>query len=104
MADEDTRRYSAAQLERMAARGDYVPSRADAPEIELDEDFWRDAELVLPPGKTIGPSAARQGRAGLRQSRPFRWIPGMTLAGLRSHRRAEPGGHFTYRAPSLTAA
>ena len=52
MADEDTRHYSAAELERMAARGDYVPTRADAPEIELDEDFWRDAKVVLPPGKT----------------------------------------------------
>jgi hypothetical protein len=30
----------------------YVPTRADAPEIELDEDFWRDARVVVvPPGK-----------------------------------------------------
>jgi uncharacterized protein (DUF4415 family) len=36
----------------MAARGDYVPTRADAPELELDEDFWRHAKVVLPPGKT----------------------------------------------------
>ena len=52
MADDDTRRYAAAQLERMAARGDYLPTRADAPEIELDEDSWRNAKLALPPGKT----------------------------------------------------
>ena len=51
MAERDIRRYSAAELERMAARGDYVPTRADAPEIELGEDFWRHAKVV-PPGKT----------------------------------------------------
>jgi hypothetical protein len=48
MPDDDTRRYSAAQLERMAARGDYVPTRADLPEIQLDEDFWRHARVVVP--------------------------------------------------------
>ncbi len=52
MADDDTRHYSAAQLERMAARGDYVPTRADAPEIELDEDFWRHAHAVTLTDKT----------------------------------------------------
>ena len=50
MARDDSRNYSAAQLERMAARGDYVPTRADAPEIEPDEDLWRHAKVVLPPG------------------------------------------------------
>ena len=45
----DIRRYSAAELERMAARGDYVPTRADAPEIELGEDFWRHAKVAVPP-------------------------------------------------------
>jgi len=52
MADEDTKRYSAAQLERIAARGDYVPTRDGAPEIELDEHFWHHAKVVVPPGKT----------------------------------------------------
>ena len=52
MAERDTRRYSAAELERMAARGDYEPTRADAPEIELGEHFWRRAKVVVPPGKT----------------------------------------------------
>jgi uncharacterized protein (DUF4415 family) len=51
MAEGETKRYSAAELERMAARGNYVPTRADAPEIELDEDFWRHAQVVVPPGK-----------------------------------------------------
>ena len=36
----------------MAARGDYVPTRMDAPEIELGEDFWHHARVVVPPGKT----------------------------------------------------
>ena len=31
MAEDDTAHYSAAQLQRMAARGDYVPTRPDAP-------------------------------------------------------------------------
>jgi hypothetical protein len=28
-----------------------VPTRKDAPEIGLDEDFWRNARVVMPPGK-----------------------------------------------------
>ena len=32
-------------------RRDYVPTREDAPEIELDEDVWRHARVVMPPGK-----------------------------------------------------
>ena len=52
MAERDIRRYSAAELERMTSRGDYVPTRADAPEIEPGEDFWRHAKVVVPPGKT----------------------------------------------------
>jgi uncharacterized protein (DUF4415 family) len=51
-AERNIRRYSAAELERMAARGDHEPTRADAPEIEPDEDFWRHAKVVVPPGKT----------------------------------------------------
>jgi uncharacterized protein (DUF4415 family) len=35
----------------MAAHGDHTPTRADAPEIELDEDFWRHAKVMVPPGK-----------------------------------------------------
>jgi uncharacterized protein (DUF4415 family) len=52
MAERDIRRHSAAELERMAGRGDYEPTRADAPEIELGEDFWRHARVAVPPGKT----------------------------------------------------
>ena len=44
----------------MAARGDYTPTRADAPEIELNEAFWRNAWVVMPDanGKTPGPRSA----------------------------------------------
>ena len=48
MADEDIRRYSAAEIEKMIAAGDYVPTAPDAPEIELGEDFWRNARIVMP--------------------------------------------------------
>jgi uncharacterized protein (DUF4415 family) len=48
MAREDTRQYSLDDLERMEARGEYVSTRTDAPQIELDEDFWRNARIVLP--------------------------------------------------------
>jgi uncharacterized protein (DUF4415 family) len=36
----------------MVDRGDYEPTRADAPEIDLGEDFWRRAKVSIPPGKT----------------------------------------------------
>jgi len=49
MADGDIRRYSLAELRAMRERGDYVPTRPDAPEIEIDEAFWRDARVVSPP-------------------------------------------------------
>jgi uncharacterized protein (DUF4415 family) len=51
MARSDTRRYSSGELEDKVARGDYVPTRKDAPEIELGEDFWRNARVVMPTGK-----------------------------------------------------
>ena len=51
MAEKDIRRYSPEDLERMAERGDYTPTPADAPEIELDEEFWRNARVVMPDAK-----------------------------------------------------
>ena len=32
----------------MVERGDYTPTPPDAPEIELGEDFWRNARVVMP--------------------------------------------------------
>jgi uncharacterized protein (DUF4415 family) len=51
MASDDTRRYSVDELEDKVAKGDYVPTRKDAPEVELNEDFWANARVVMPPGK-----------------------------------------------------
>ncbi len=48
MASDDTRNYSLDELRAMRERGDYVPTRRDAPEIEIDEDFWRSARVVSP--------------------------------------------------------
>jgi len=48
MAKEDIRHYSLKDLDRMVERGDYTPTPPDAPEIELDEDFWRNARVVMP--------------------------------------------------------
>jgi uncharacterized protein (DUF4415 family) len=52
MARDDIRRYSADELAAMRARGDVVPTRANAPTVELDDAFWREARVVMPPGKT----------------------------------------------------
>ena len=53
MASGDIRRYSLAELDEMAAKGDFVPTRNDASVAEPDEQFWRDARVVMPPrGKT----------------------------------------------------
>jgi uncharacterized protein (DUF4415 family) len=51
MAKEDTRQYSLDELERMVARGDHVPVRPNSPELALDEEFWRNARVVVPPRK-----------------------------------------------------
>lgn len=32
----------------MVERGDYTPPPPDAPEIDLGEDFWRNALIVMP--------------------------------------------------------
>ena len=51
MARGEIRRYSPGDLEERVARGDYVSTRKDAPEIEPDEEFWRNAREVVPSGK-----------------------------------------------------
>ena len=48
MERKDTKRYSRGEIEAMTKRGDYAPTLADAPEIEIDEDFWRKARVVMP--------------------------------------------------------
>ena len=47
-----TRRYSAETL-RAARAGGKTRTRADAPAQPVDEEFWRNAHVVMPaPGKT----------------------------------------------------
>jgi hypothetical protein len=48
MARDDIRRYSRDQLEQIVAKGDYVATRPDAPEINLGEEFWRTSRVVMP--------------------------------------------------------
>ena len=54
MANDDTRRFSLDEIKQMKAKGLTRATPADAPEIELDEDFWRNAAIVdtAPPRKT----------------------------------------------------
>jgi uncharacterized protein (DUF4415 family) len=47
-AADDTRRYSAEALRAERARGK-TRTRADAPVRPVDEDFWRNARVVMPP-------------------------------------------------------
>jgi uncharacterized protein (DUF4415 family) len=42
----------------MIAEGDDVPTSPDAPEIELDEDFWRNARIVMPKSAPKPPKEA----------------------------------------------
>ena len=51
MAKDDIRRYSLKELEALRDRGE-TETRPDAPAREVDEEFWREARVVMPPGKT----------------------------------------------------
>jgi len=46
MADDDTRRSSLDEIRQMRAQGLIKTTPADAPEIELTEDFWRNAKIA----------------------------------------------------------
>lgn len=46
MADDDTRQSSLDAIKRMRAAGLTKATPADAPEIELDDAFWRNARIV----------------------------------------------------------
>ena len=47
-ASDDTRQFSLETLKAERAQGD-TRSRADAPARPVDDDFWRDARVVMPP-------------------------------------------------------
>jgi uncharacterized protein (DUF4415 family) len=51
MAKSDTKKYSLDELREMRERGE-TETRADAPELKLDADFWQGARVVMPPGKS----------------------------------------------------
>jgi uncharacterized protein (DUF4415 family) len=46
MANDDTRRSSLDEIKQMKAKGLTKATPADAPEIELNEDFWRNAAIA----------------------------------------------------------
>jgi uncharacterized protein (DUF4415 family) len=51
MAREDIRRYSLVELESRRARGENR-TQPDAPARPVDEEFWREARVVMPQGKS----------------------------------------------------
>jgi uncharacterized protein (DUF4415 family) len=53
MADADTKRYSLDEINAMRAKGMARATPDDAPEIQLDDEFWRAARIVAtsPPRK-----------------------------------------------------
>jgi uncharacterized protein (DUF4415 family) len=46
MAGDAIRRYSLDEINNLRASGKATKTADDAPEIELDEDFWRAAQIV----------------------------------------------------------
>lgn len=47
-ASDDPRQFSRETLKAERARGE-TGTRADAPAGAVDDDFWRDARVVMPP-------------------------------------------------------
>ncbi len=48
MAKEDIKQYSREELRKLNAEGKFSKTPADAPEYELDETFWDNAQIVFP--------------------------------------------------------
>jgi uncharacterized protein (DUF4415 family) len=46
MADDNIKRYSLAEINAMRAKGVAQATPDGAPDIDLDEDFWRSARIV----------------------------------------------------------
>ena len=46
--DTDIRSATLDELKEMERRGEILPTSPDAPTIELDEEFWKNAVLVMP--------------------------------------------------------
>jgi uncharacterized protein (DUF4415 family) len=47
-ASKDTKKYSLDELREMRERGE-TETRADAPRLSLDAEFWENARVVMPP-------------------------------------------------------
>jgi uncharacterized protein (DUF4415 family) len=47
-SDSDIRSYSVEELDEARKRGEFVPTRSDAEEIELDDSFWAHARVIPP--------------------------------------------------------
>ena len=52
MGESNIRRYSMDEIVAMNKRGDVVPTSPDASTLELDEEFWQNARVVMPAGKS----------------------------------------------------
>jgi uncharacterized protein (DUF4415 family) len=48
MAEKGTRKYSLDELREKRERGE-TETRADAPVLSLEPDFWENARVVMPP-------------------------------------------------------
>jgi len=46
MASDDTRLFSRDEIAAMKAKGEVRATRADAPEFEPDEEFWKNARIA----------------------------------------------------------
>jgi uncharacterized protein (DUF4415 family) len=51
MGENDTRKYSLEELRELRERGE-TKTRADAPVFSLEPNFWENARVVVPPGKS----------------------------------------------------
>ena len=51
MGDSGIKRYSMDELVAMNERGEVLPTSPEAPTVELDEQFWQTARVVMPSGK-----------------------------------------------------
>ncbi len=48
MAKKNITQYSQEELRKLNAEGDFSKTRPDAPEYELDDSFWDNAQIVFP--------------------------------------------------------
>ena len=48
MTEANIKRYTMAEIDAMIEAGQYFPTAVDAPEIELGDEFWSNAERVNP--------------------------------------------------------